>query len=920
MRSLFRDNRLLGNIIDEASHGEIRIHFDLRFLPMKFNKNSRDSFKTSFRSCVALEPRLMLAADAGISIAQSTWISIRAAGDTGEESMQLRINDEVVATWHNVGGNPQTRDFSEFGYQAAGDVNADQIRIVYINDQYVPGILDRNLHVDNISLDGRIIETESPLVYSTGTWRPGVEIAPGQVESETLHANGFFQFAEPDANHLIEIHAAGQTGTETMQLLIDGEVVNQWTDVGGNIESREFQTFHHGLDEPIAANRIRVQFVNDLYEPGFDRNLMVDRIVVDGVAHQAEDESTFSTGTWTSDNGFKEGYQQSEWLNGNGYLQFAAGIRNYDGSGNNLNEPEWGRAGAELIRVAPAQYADGVSEIGGQDRPNPREISNEIVAQDQQRAGNSRALSVAVHVWGQFIDHDLSLTEPPPEGGESANIQVPTGDRYFDPYQTGTVVLPFTRSEHVEGTGTDSSNPRQHANAITSYIDGSMVYGSDEVTAANLREFSNGRLRTSGDSLMPKDESGDFIAGDIRAMENVNLTAMHTLFVREHNYWAEQIQQASPDLDDESIYQEARKIVIAEIQAITYNEFLPALLGGGAIAEYSGYDSSVDPGIATEFSTAAFRVGHTMLNDEIRFIDNDGNEVSDAISLADAFFNPKFIDEQGIDTSLKFIASMQAQEIDNQIVDGLRNFLFGPPGAGGLDLASLNIMRGRDHGLADYNTTREAYGLHRVSDFYEVTSNVDVQNKLRELYGTVNNMDLWVAGLAEDHVGDSSVGETFRAIISDQFERVRDGDRFWYQNQLSESAAFAIHQTTLADIIRRNSSIQNIQDDVFLMWGAIEGELYAGSDDRDSLGFPLEGVLLELYDSDGNLVATTHSDDGGAYRFDQIIAVGAYRVVMQLPAEYSTTGNDYNDVWFSRANLTLNGVDFHVPDAEQFLA
>src|SRR5205823_979490 len=179
---------------------------------------------------------------------------------------------------------------------------------------------------------------------------------------------------------------------------------------------------------------------------------------------------------------------------------------------------------------------------------------------------------------------------------------------------------------------------------------------------------------------------------------------------------------------------------------------------------YHGYDPSVDPGIANEFSTAAFRLGHSMLGDDVEFLDSNGNAVRDALPLANAFFNPDVVEATGIDPILKYLASDRAQEIDNKVVDSVRNFLFGPPGAGGLDLASLNIQRGRDHGLADYNTVRAAYGLGRVSDFSQITSNVQVQQTLKSLYGTVDNIDLWVGGLAEDHVAGSSLGPTFRRI------------------------------------------------------------------------------------------------------------------------------------------------------------
>src|SRR5207248_9031712 len=102
------------------------------------------------------------------------------------------------------------------------------------------------------------------------------------------------------------------------------------------------------------------------------------------------------------------------------------------------------------------------------------------------------------------------------------------------------------------------------------------------------------------------------------------------------------------------------------------------------------------------------------------------------LSLAQAFFNPAQVVQTGIDPILKYLSSDNAQEVDNKIVPELQNFLFGPPGAGGFDLAALNIQRGRDHGLADYNTTRRAYGLPAVTSFAQITSNTTDQAQLQQ--------------------------------------------------------------------------------------------------------------------------------------------------------------------------------------------
>src|SRR5207237_7197148 len=120
------------------------------------------------------------------------------------------------------------------------------------------------------------------------------------------------------------------------------------------------------------------------------------------------------------------------------------------------------------------------------------------------------------------------------------------------------------------------------------------------------------------------------------------------------------IAAANPAWTDEQIFQLARRIVVAEVQAVTFNEFLPTLLGTNALRPYFGYDPNVNPGIATEFSTAAFRIGHTLVNDDVEFLDNDANPIRDQLDLKEAFFNPAPLKETGPDPILKYLASDNA--------------------------------------------------------------------------------------------------------------------------------------------------------------------------------------------------------------------------------------------------------------------
>ncbi|MCY7296304.1 peroxidase family protein [Alteromonas sp. a30] len=496
--------------------------------------------------------------------------------------------------------------------------------------------------------------------------------------------------------------------------------------------------------------------------------------------------------------------------------QTSINYRTINGSNNNLSDPEMGETHTHLSRLSRAAYADGISEVNGADRPNVREISNLIFGRQNADTPNFKNASDLLWQWGQFIDHDFGLTEGThPE--EPADIIIPTGDKWFDPDSTGTATLAFNRSIYDETTGTTPNNPREQINEITTWIDGSNVYGSDAQREAFIRaNDGTGMLKVSDRNLLPFNTAGLpnaggsgaelFLAGDVRANEQIGLTAMHTLFVREHNRLAIAIKYLNPSLSGDEIYQKVRKLVGAEIQKITYEEFLPILLGENALPEYTGYNPDIHVAMSNEFTTAAFRLGHSLLNKKILRLDKDLNDVG-SLRLRRAFFRPDHIIKKGIDVVLRGQAMQVAQEIDAFVIPDVRNFLFGQPGDGGFDLVALNLHRGRDHGLPTYNDVREAIGLPRITAFNQISSVQKVKNRLKAAYPTVDDIDLWVGGLAEDNFGDAMVGETFFNIMVQQFKDLRDGDRFFYLNDLSDDELALIADTTLAKVIKNNTNV-----------------------------------------------------------------------------------------------------------------
>lgn len=514
-----------------------------------------------------------------------------------------------------------------------------------------------------------------------------------------------------------------------------------------------------------------------------------------------------------------------------------AKFRTITGHNNNPFNPGWGAAGENLFRLTTVSYEDGISIPAGADRPNPRVISNTLFAQEGL-INDPLELSDFCWTFGQFIDHDIGLT---PDGSEDATIQVPPGDLYFDPFGMGQAIIPMHRNVFDPATGTGPGNPRQHPNMITAFIDGSAVYGSSEERMNWLRTFEGGKLKTSTGNFLPYntvtgeiDDAIDtnhphmdnpvgktdkvYVAGDARANENPLLASFHTLFMREHNRLCDKLAKEHPDWTDEQLFQYARKMVGGYIQAIVFEEWLPAM--GVDLPTYTGYNPNVNPQLLNVFTAAAFRLGHTLLNSNIRRMNNEGRVLPGGnIALKDAFFDPTWIAQTGsIDPFFKGMATQTQQMLDPKVIDDVRNFLFGPPGAGGLDLASININRGRERGLPDFNTLRQDFGLPALTSFDQISSRPEVYTALSELYNDdIDNIDPWVGLLAEEPMSGALFGPTIMRIMRYQFASLRDGDRFYYENDpvLTPEEKARIKKTTLQDILMRNTGIKLMQGNVF---------------------------------------------------------------------------------------------------------
>jgi peroxidase len=485
-------------------------------------------------------------------------------------------------------------------------------------------------------------------------------------------------------------------------------------------------------------------------------------------------------------------------------------FRPIGGSGNNLENPAFDVVpGTAEIALAPLNFAEGTTD-GLVDAPNPRTISNVIAggtgAKGQNADTTEPYASAWMYVFGQFVDHDIDL-ESTPMDSAAIDITVPDDDPGFTP---GTTIA-MTRDDRDPNTNTI-------VNTVAGDLDLSQLYGSTDDIAASLRN-ADGTLQSSDNGLALPVANDQFITGDPRVMENPELTAVTILFMREHNYWVATLKAQHSDWTGDQLYNMAKAITTAEYQNIVYTEYLPVLIGP-VLGPYRGYDPTVNAQVTQEFSTAAFRMGHSQVSEDQEGVDNAGNVVYSQ-SLAQAFFNTPEIDEaNGIDPLLRSLSLDYSQMTDVYTVATLRNLLFAGLVGGDIDeidLIAIDIRRQYDVGLATLNGTRKAIGLRPYTSFAQLTDDPVLQASFQSLYGTIDNVDLFMGGLAERHGRGAIVGQTFQVIIASQFHHLRAGDRFFWQNQgFDRQTAWMIVNTTLATLMKRDTDSTNVAAHLFL--------------------------------------------------------------------------------------------------------
>lgn len=493
-------------------------------------------------------------------------------------------------------------------------------------------------------------------------------------------------------------------------------------------------------------------------------------------------------------------------------------FRTYDGTCTNKRDKLWASAGRPHFSYFKGHTSKTPT---GNGLPSARYISNEL----SKQAGNiynRRRLSELFTFFGQFVDH--TIVASPVDKSQPMPIKVLEDDPVFGNFSNGE--LPFERTER--GQVAKGSGVERPINSLSSVLDLSSVYGVDDLRVKALRTFSKGSMKSSAGNYLPINtagirnaptkESKYFLAGDHRANEHPVLTSLHTLFLREHNLLCEELGQKFPDWNDERTFQMARKINGAQFQKIVYEQFFPAITGR-RLRSYRGYKSSINPTISDVFSTAAFRVGHTMVGNGINRRGPSMKHMP-ALAMQQMFFRPVDVMKEGVEPFLRGAIFNRAQEVDTLVHDSLRNFLFtGVPQENGFDLIALNIQRGRDHALPTYNEIRRMVGLRPARSFRHITRRRSLQSALAHVYKTPDRVEAWVGLMSEDHLRRSSMGPTLLRVWAREFERLRDGDRFFYRqwklfpravwHAMPSLRAMFYERDTLRSIILRNTNIRS---------------------------------------------------------------------------------------------------------------
>uniref|UniRef100_A0A3B4Z479 Thyroid peroxidase n=1 Tax=Stegastes partitus TaxID=144197 RepID=A0A3B4Z479_9TELE len=264
-------------------------------------------------------------------------------------------------------------------------------------------------------------------------------------------------------------------------------------------------------------------------------------------------------------------------------------------------------------------------------------------------------------------------------------------------------------------------------------------------------------------------------------------------------------------------------------QIITMRDYLPKIIGSESFQEfigpYRGYDPTVNPSAANVFATAAFRFGHGTVSPILPRLNESFQEHERFCHLRmhATFFSPwRIVNEGGIEPILRGMIGSAASVASSKmlVAEEVTERLILMNSVERMDLASMNMQRGRDHGLPGYNDWRKFCGLRRVrtlKDLAEVVGDYRVAEKVLNIYKHVDNIDVWLGGLLESLLPGARTGPLFACLIGKQMKMIRDGDRFWWSAEgiFTQQQKNELLQFSLSRLICDNSDVGEVLPDSF---------------------------------------------------------------------------------------------------------
>jgi peroxidase len=525
-------------------------------------------------------------------------------------------------------------------------------------------------------------------------------------------------------------------------------------------------------------------------------------------------------------------------------------------------DPEYGDRYGRVFRK---------SVLDGSELPNARLISNMMMAETESR--QSKIASQMLMNWGQVLGNEI--TYPAAQAGDAKSqccspnvseenrneecvpLKISPDDEFYGP--TNMTCFPFMRTPACIKC---RAQPRRALNLHTAAIDGSTIYGNCIKDSVDLREFQGGLLKDSRTNFLPNlgqeepYECGQinrrvfperhgvcFKTGDSYVNNNPFKAALVTILMREHNRIARGLQEIT-DWDDETLFQEARKIVGAIMEVITYQEWLPVILGEEVMnhfglsvlppSEFTEYNPDLDFSTSAEFTTAAMRaVGHSLISDKT--VLSYFNGTIEPYPLKDTYFWNQAVIDGRMDAIIRGTVTQPCSAPDIYMDDVIRNYFGRFTEPVGLDLPAVDIMRGRDHGVASYVSFRKWCGDSLGAEEQEGISFDSLTslgimtaynaNKLSQVYSTPEDIDLYTGMLMETPLPGAMIGATGACIWGREFHRKKYGDRYYFEHE-GQSGSFSseqlssLKQMTLARVLCVNGDEyprQRIQKRVMLL-------------------------------------------------------------------------------------------------------